>query len=55
MIRAVGSVDRFRVPILHALYKLSDERSANQLCELALRYAEMGAETFRSRLSVLSG
>src|SRR3954464_6352490 len=32
MIREVGAVDRFRVPILHALYDLADERSAGQLC-----------------------
>ena len=50
MIRAVGAADRFRVPILHALYELSDERSANQLCELARCYAEAGDETFRMRL-----
>jgi len=50
MVRAVDAVDRFRVPILHALYELSDDRNANQLCELARRYAEAGDETFRMRL-----
>lgn len=50
MIRAVDATDQFRVPLLHALYDLSDERSANQLCELACRYAGMGDETFRRRL-----
>ena len=50
MIRAVDAADRFRVPILHALYDLSDERSASQLCELARRYAEAGDDTFRTRL-----
>jgi hypothetical protein len=50
MIRALGAADRFRVPILHALYELSDERSANQLCELARCYAETGDDTFRMRL-----
>ena len=50
MVRAVGAVDRFRVPILHALYELSDDRSANQLCELARHYAEAGDDTFRRRL-----
>lgn len=50
MIRAAGAVERFRVPILHALYDLSDERSANQLCELGGHYAESGDETFRVRL-----
>lgn len=50
MIRAVGAANRFRVPILHALYELSDERSANQLCELARHYADGGDDTFRARL-----
>jgi hypothetical protein len=47
---AAGATRRLRVPILHALHELSDERSANQLCELAGRYAGMGDEAFRSRL-----
>lgn len=50
MVRAVGATELFRVPVLHALYDLSDERSASQLCELALRYAEAGDEPFRTRL-----
>jgi hypothetical protein len=50
IIRAIGATERFRVPILHALYDLSDDRSANQLCELARFYAETGDETFRTRL-----
>jgi len=50
MVRAVGAEERFRLPILHALYDLSDDRSAEQLCELARHYAEAGDETFRSRL-----
>jgi hypothetical protein len=50
MVRAVGAVERFRVPVLHALYDLSDDRSASQLCELARRYAEAGDETFHTRL-----
>jgi hypothetical protein len=50
LIRAVGGTERFRVPILHALYELSDDSSANQLCELARCYAETGDETFRTRL-----
>jgi hypothetical protein len=50
MIREVDAVDRFRVPILHALYELSDDRSANQLCELARHYAKAGDDTFRMRL-----
>jgi hypothetical protein len=50
MVRAVDAADRFRVPILHALYSLSDDRNANQLCELARCFAEAGDETFRRRL-----
>ena len=42
IVRAVGATQRFRVPILHALHELSDERSANQLCELGRCYAETG-------------
>lgn len=50
LIRALGAAERLRVPILHALYDLSDEGSADQLCELAQGYAEAGDEAFRSRL-----
>ncbi len=50
IIRAVRATERFRVPILHALYDLSEDRSANQLCELACHYAEAGDETFHTRL-----
>jgi hypothetical protein len=50
MIRAVDGINRFRVPILHALYELGDERNANQLCELGRCYAETGDESFRDRL-----
>jgi hypothetical protein len=50
IIRAGGATDRFRVPILHALYELSDDRNGTQLCELARCYARSGDETFRTRL-----
>jgi hypothetical protein len=50
IIRTAGATDRFRVPILHALYDLEDECSADQLCGLARRYAEQEDETIRSRL-----
>src|SRR5262245_48145572 len=50
MVRALGAAERFRVPVLHALYDLSDEGSASQLCQLACRFAESGDETFRTRL-----
>jgi hypothetical protein len=50
MVRAVGATERFRVPILHALYDLSDDRSASQLCDLARHYAEPGDDTFRTLL-----
>jgi hypothetical protein len=50
MVQAVGAMERFRVPILHALYDLSDYRNAMQLCELARCYAQQGDEAFRSQL-----
>jgi hypothetical protein len=50
LIQATRAAVRLRVPILLALYDLADERSANQLCELARRYAEAGDDTFRMRL-----
>lgn len=50
MVQAVGAAERFRVPILHALYDLSDSRSATQVCELARCYAKQGDEAFRSQL-----
>lgn len=49
-VRAVGAIARCRVPILHALHDLSDDRSASQLCLLARHYAEAGDEPFRTRL-----
>jgi hypothetical protein len=50
IVGTAGATQRFRVPILHALYELSDKRSAHQLCELARFFAETGDEAFRSRL-----
>lgn len=50
IIQDVGARVRFRVPILHALYELSDERSAIQLCQIAYHYANVGDESFRTRL-----
>jgi hypothetical protein len=50
MVQAVGAADRFRVPILHALYKLSGQDSGDQLCQLARCYAMREDEAFRSRL-----
>jgi hypothetical protein len=50
IIRAAAATPLFRVPILHALHALSDERSATQLCELARCYAEAGDGVFRDRL-----
>jgi hypothetical protein len=50
MVRSVGATERFRVPILHALYDLADAGSETQLCQIARRYAEAGDETFRARL-----
>jgi hypothetical protein len=50
IIQAISATQRFRVPILHALHDLSAERSASQLCELALCYAKTGDGAFRDRL-----
>ncbi len=55
MIEAVGAKERFRVPILHALYDLADAGSVTQLCHLARRYAETRDETFRTRLYEIVG
>lgn len=50
LIRTVGATARLRVPILHALYGMTDERSATQLCELARCYAQTGDDPFRTLL-----
>lgn len=50
IVQLSGVQARFRDPIYHALCELRDERSANQLCELARYYAQSGDEAFRSRL-----
>ncbi len=50
MIEIIDAKDRFRVPILHALHDLAEERSAYQLCELACHYAQTEDEAFRTRL-----
>ena len=50
IITTIGAAGRFRLPILHALHALSDERDAWQLCGFARRYAEAGDEEFRYRL-----
>lgn len=50
LVRAVRATDRFRVPILHALYELADERDVAQLCQFAYHYAATGDEAFRTRL-----
>ena len=50
IIQGLCARDRFGVPILHALYELSDERNAKQLCELAQHYAGTGDDNFRNRL-----
>src|SRR4051794_13170332 len=39
MVQAIDATSRFRTPILHALYELSDEGSTVQLCGLARCYA----------------
>ncbi len=50
LIELVGAQSRFRTPLLHALYELSEEPNAKQLCELARCYATTGDETFRTCL-----
>jgi hypothetical protein len=50
IIQALDSEARFRSTILDAMQNLTEERTAQQLCELALRYASSGDEAFRSRL-----
>jgi hypothetical protein len=50
LIEAQNAVDRFRVPILHALHAVRDDDIVWQLGELAERYAACGDELFRERL-----
>jgi hypothetical protein len=50
IVQAAGAADRFRVPILHALYELAEECGAYQLCKLAQCYGQLGDDAFRSRL-----
>ncbi len=50
MVQAAGTARRFREPILHALRRLADPRSADQLCGLARNYAQAGDGEFRARL-----
>lgn len=50
IVQRIEADERFRDPILEALNRLSDERSANQLCEIACQYADAGDKPFRSRL-----
>jgi hypothetical protein len=50
IVQAAGAADRFRVPILHALYELDEECGAYQLCKLAQCYGQVGDDAFRSRL-----
>jgi hypothetical protein len=50
LIRAGAYVDAFRPSILRALDELPDDRSANQLCEIAAEYALAGDGAFVERL-----
>jgi len=50
LMQAVGAKERFREPLFQAFQELSDDRSADQLCQLAGHYAEDGDKPFRSRL-----
>jgi hypothetical protein len=54
LITAQNAVDRFRVPILHALHALRDTRSQPQLGELAESYAASGDDEFRKLLYELA-
>ncbi len=51
MVQATGAVARFRAPILQALRRLADPRSADQLCGLACCYARTGDGEFRARIA----
>jgi len=42
LMQAVGAKERFREPLFQAFQELSDDRSADQLCQLASHYAEEG-------------
>ncbi len=50
LVQIAGAIGRFRTPLLHGLYALSDEDGADQLCALAFEYAKTGDQTFRDRL-----
>ena len=50
IIQACHAATRFRPAIIEAMQNLTDERTTQQLCELALHYASAGDEAFRSRL-----
>jgi len=50
MVQEAGAAERFRAPILHAVQRLDDERSACQLVQLAFYYAKGGDEAFLARL-----
>ena len=50
IVQARHAEDRFRSAILEAMHHLTDERTTQQLCELAFHYASGGDEAFRSRL-----
>lgn len=50
LIQTIGAAERFRQPILNALKRLTDERDAIQLCELAKLYAKAGDTDARKRL-----
>ncbi|QDV19655.1 hypothetical protein Pan153_43210 [Gimesia panareensis] len=50
IINAAGFRNEIRVPLLHALYDLSDPENARQLCKLAQHYAASGDAAFRDLL-----
>jgi len=50
LMQVIEAKDRFRAPLFKALQELADERSADQLCQLAGHYTKDGDEPFRTRL-----
>ena len=48
MIRAIGATERFRVPVLHALYDLSDEDRMEILGDLTRAEAAADRKTPRA-------
>lgn len=50
LVETANAQYRFRDPLYYQLCELPDPKSAFQLCELGLRYAQCGADEFRTQL-----